>query len=95
MAAGILAFKHTTSFGGTMRTPPPPLAIQVAALATFLSLAACGGMRTPITSESKPEQVALREAASALLLYEDLVRSQDSKAIARLFTSTGTLEHVG
>jgi uncharacterized protein (TIGR02246 family) len=78
-----------------MRISPPSIAIRFAATAITLIQAACGGTRTPITPEPKPEQVALREAASELLRYEDLVRSQNSKAIAKLFTPTGTLEHVG
>ncbi len=65
-----------------------------APIATIL-LAGCGGTRPEISSEPQPEQVALREAASALLRYEDLVRSQNSRAIAQLFTPTGKLENVG
>jgi ketosteroid isomerase-like protein len=78
-----------------MRITPPSIAIRFAVPLTAVFLVACGGTRISVTSESQTEQVAQREAASALLQYEDLVRTQNSKAISQLFTPNGKLEHVG
>lgn len=78
-----------------MRIRTSSVLIGLATGITTVIPIACGGVRAPITSESKPEQVALSETASALLRYEDLVRAQNSKGIAQLFTPTGKLEHVG
>jgi hypothetical protein len=73
-----------------------PMAMnRIAAPVAVVLLSACGGQRTPISSESKPEQTALQETAAELRRYEGLVRTQNAKAIAQLFTPAGNLQHVG